>query len=171
MTDYYGSNNDYSMTTGYPPDDLMENQASVLNKQNMHSSEKPLMNRQPISDMQMPYQGVMDRNQMNNMFQNDRANYNYNLNPMSTDYKSFIKRAIKYLVEGIAVALVAYYFTKGKLDAKEIILLGITAAFVFAILDTVSPTVSMGARLGAGFGIGQTMFGLTPALAAGAAFV
>lgn len=81
------------------------------------------------------------------------------------DAKEIFKRALKYLFEGLAVAFVALYFTRGKLDIKDSIILGITAAFVFAILDTFAPTVSLGARFGAGFGIGQTMFGLNPAVA------
>lgn len=149
-------NNGYrSMSNAYQQDDMMDAQATSMQKQYMQSSEKPML-RQTVD---MPYQQGM------------RTNTNYNFNPMTNDYKSLLKRAVKYLVEGIVVAFVAYYFTKGKLNAKEIVLLGITAAFVFAILDTVSPTVSLGARLGAGFGIGQTMFGLSPALAAGATLV
>jgi len=94
--------------------------------------------------------------------------YLYNMSSWSVDWRDLFKRGLKYLLEGLAVALVAHYFTKGKLDFKEIALLGITAAFVFAILDTFSPTISLGARLGAGFGVGQTMFGLNPAVLAGA---
>jgi hypothetical protein len=93
------------------------------------------------------------------------ASYKYNADVFSVNAKDILKRAIKYLLEGLAVAFVAYYFTRGKLDWKEIILLGITAAFVFAILDTFSPTVALGTRFGAGFGIGQAMFGLNPTLA------
>lgn len=89
-----------------------------------------------------------------------RPQYMYNVGPYTFDGKEIFKRGLKYLVEGLAVGLVAYYVTKNKFDIKDIIILGITAAFVFAILDTFSPTVSLGARFGAGFGIGQTMFGV-----------
>ena len=90
----------------------------------------------------------------------------YSPEPISFDFKDILKRAIKYLFEGLAVAFVAHYFTKGKLELREVALLGVTAACVFAILDTFSPTISLGARFGAGFGIGQTMFGLNPTLVA-----
>ena len=92
---------------------------------------------------------------------------NYNYKPMETteekystgmfayDYKEIAKKVIKYLLEGIAVALVAYYFMSDKLGAKDIFVLGVSAAAAFAILDQFSPTVAMGARFGAGFGIGQ----------------
>lgn len=100
------------------------------------------------------------------MIQDIENKIKYNVDAFSTDLKDVMKRGLKYLFEGLAVAFVAYYFTKGKLDTKEIIMLGITAAFVFAILDTFSPTVSMGARFGAGFGIGQSVFGVAPGMMA-----
>ncbi len=87
----------------------------------------------------------------------------YNPGVFTTNWGEILKRVVKYLFEGLAVAFVAYFFTKKKLNLKEIVLLGVTAAFVFAILDTFSPTVALGTRFGAGFGIGQTMFGLNPA--------
>lgn len=87
----------------------------------------------------------------------------YNKSHFSSNLKEILKRALKYLIEGLAVALVAYFVVaKGKLNIKEVVYLGITAAFVFAILDTFSPTVSLGVRFGAGFGIGQGLFGLNP---------
>ena len=77
-----------------------------------------------------------------------------------SDFTEIFKRVVKYLVEGLAVAFVAYYFVgRNKLDIRDIVMLGITAAFVFAILDVFSPTVSLGVRFGAGFGIGQGLFG------------
>ena len=82
--------------------------------------------------------------------------------PFNMDYRDIFKRALKYILEGLAVAFVAYWL--GKLELKEVLMLGITAAAVFAILDTFSPTVSFGMRLGAGFGMGQSMFGAAPAL-------
>jgi len=93
--------------------------------------------------------------------------YQYNQDMFNLDFKDVLKRIIKYLFEGLAVAFVAYYFTHNKLDITDVIKLGITAAFVFAILDTFSPTISLGARFGAGFGVGQTMFGLNPSIIAG----
>lgn len=98
--------------------------------------------------------------------------YKYNTDTFNISYKDILKRAVKYLIEGLAVAFVAYYFVgKNKLNIKDIVILGITAAFVFAILDTFSPTVSLGVRFGAGFGIGQGLFGLNPTILAGAPMV
>ncbi len=91
--------------------------------------------------------------------------YKYNNSTFNVNFSDVLKRAVKYLVEGLAVAFVAYYFVgKGKLNIKDIVMLGITAAFVFAILDTFAPTVALGTRFGAGFGIGQGLFGLNPAV-------
>lgn len=88
------------------------------------------------------------------------VNYKYSTGKFHVDWKEIIKRGIKYLVEGLAVAFVAYYFIgRGRLNIKDIVMLGITAAFVFAILDTFSPTIALGTRFGAGFGIGQGLFG------------
>ena len=76
------------------------------------------------------------------------------------DLKDLLSRAIKYLIEGLAVAFVAYYFIGvGRLNVKEILMLGITAAFVFAILDTFSPTTSAGVRFGSGWAIGHGLVG------------
>ncbi|BCS83115.1 hypothetical protein QLL95_gp1008 [Cotonvirus japonicus] len=98
--------------------------------------------------------------------------YNYNSNAFNLDATDILKRALKYLIEGLAVAFVAYYFIgKGKLNIKDIVMLGITAACVFAILDVFSPTIALGARFGAGFGIGQGLFGLNPAVIGGPSLV
>ena len=70
-----------------------------------------------------------------------------------------IKKALKYLLEGLAVAIAAHFFGRNRLNLKEIIMIGITAAFVFAILDIFSPEVSFGARTGAGFAIGYNALG------------
>ncbi len=102
--------------------------------------------------------------QENNPKTNPIIIHHDNSHAFNFDASQVFSRGIKYLVEGLAVAFVAYYFVgKGKLEIKDIIILGVTAAFVFAILDTFSPTVSLGARLGAGFGIGQSLFGFSPA--------
>ena len=71
------------------------------------------------------------------------------------DINELLKRAIKYLVEGFAVALAAYYVPKKKTSSEEIMMIAITAAATFAILDMAAPAVSIGARFGAGFSTGS----------------
>jgi hypothetical protein len=70
-----------------------------------------------------------------------------------------IKRALKYLVEGFAVAVAAYYIPKKMLTLKEITAVALTAAFTFAILDIMAPDIAGYARTGAGFGIGASYVG------------
>ena len=70
-----------------------------------------------------------------------------------------IKRIIKYLVEGLIISLAAYAIPKKSLNMEEIALLALTAAATFAILDTYIPSMGVGARSGAGFGIGANMVG------------
>jgi hypothetical protein len=155
MSDYYMQGSEYSPIatkkfTEQPP-------GAPQPEPTMYESNVPPMQptqpMQPIQPMQLAHPNMMPQ-------------YKYNMDAFSLDFKDILKRAIKYLLEGLAVAFVAYYFTKGKLNLKDVVLLGITAAFTFAILDTFSPTISLGARFGAGFGIGQAMFGLNPALMA-----
>lgn len=66
---------------------------------------------------------------------------------------------LKYLIEGFAVAVAAHLVAKGKLQLKEVIMLGITAGLVFLVLDIYSPSVAVSARQGAGFGIGWQLVG------------
>jgi hypothetical protein len=78
----------------------------------------------------------------------------------STDVLSeVLNRAIKYLVEGLFVAVAAVFVPRRSLPWDEIVTIGIVAAAVFAILDVVSPTIGMSARGGAGFGIGANLVG------------
>ena len=76
---------------------------------------------------------------------------------MDIDFSEILGRALKYLMEGLAVGL-ACYFTKLNID--EIIIIAVTAACTFAILDMYTPQVSNAARAGAGFGIGSQFAGL-----------
>ena len=78
---------------------------------------------------------------------------------MNLDIVEIIKRILKYLIEGTAVALAAYYVPQGKerLSLDSICIIGITAAATFAILDMYTPDISAAARMGAGFGIGGNL--------------
>jgi len=70
-----------------------------------------------------------------------------------------IKRVIKYLIEGLMVSIAAFAIPKRSLNLEEIALIALTAAATFAILDTYIPTMGVGARSGAGFGIGANLVG------------
>ena len=71
------------------------------------------------------------------------------------DFREVFIRLVKYLVEGVAVALAAYYIPKKNTNSTEIFIIAITAAATFAILDMAAPAVSVGARFGAGFSTGR----------------
>jgi ABC-type Co2+ transport system permease subunit len=68
-----------------------------------------------------------------------------------------VKKIIKYLVEGLMVAIAAYAIPKKTLNIEEIILIALTAAATFSILDTYVPSMGVSARSGAGFGIGANL--------------
>ena len=70
-----------------------------------------------------------------------------------------VKRIVKYLIEGLMVAIAAFAIPKKSLNMEEIILLALTAAATFAILDTYIPSMGVYASTGAGFGIGANLVG------------
>jgi ABC-type Co2+ transport system permease subunit len=70
------------------------------------------------------------------------------------DVSEIIKRIIKYLVEGFMVAIVAYAIPKRSLNYEEIMVLALTAAATFCILDTYLPSVGASSKQGVGLGIG-----------------
>jgi hypothetical protein len=77
---------------------------------------------------------------------------------MDIDFAEILGRALKYIMEGIAVGL-ACYFT-AKLKMEQILIIAITAAATFAILDMYTPQLSSAVRMGAGIGIGSQFTGI-----------
>jgi len=75
------------------------------------------------------------------------------------DLGELVKRAIKYLVEGLMVAIAAFAIPKQKMNLDEVALIALTAAATFSILDTYIPSMAVSARSGAGFGIGANLVG------------
>ena len=75
------------------------------------------------------------------------------------DLQEMVKRLVKYLVEGAAVAAAVYYIPKRSLDWEEIVTIAITAAATFCVLDVVTPSIAGAARQGTGFGIGANLAG------------
>jgi ABC-type Co2+ transport system permease subunit len=55
------------------------------------------------------------------------------------------------------VALAAFAIPKRSLNVEEIVLIALTAAATFSILDTYVPSMGVTARSGAGFGIGANL--------------
>ena len=79
------------------------------------------------------------------------------------DIGDLIGRVVKYAIEGLAVAIAAYFLPKfmgGKvLRMSEIGMIALVALATFAILDVYAPSVGASARTGAGFGIGAGLVG------------
>jgi ABC-type Co2+ transport system permease subunit len=76
---------------------------------------------------------------------------------MNFSFQEVMKRVIKYLVEGLMVAIACFAIPKKSLDIEEIALLALVAAATFSILDTYIPSMGETARSGAGFGIGANL--------------
>lgn len=83
--------------------------------------------------------------------------------PPMLDIGDLVNRVVKYAIEGLAVAIAAYFLPKfmgGKvLRMSEIGMIALVALATFAILDVYSPSVGASARTGAGFGIGAGLVG------------
>jgi cysteine-rich repeat protein len=79
---------------------------------------------------------------------------------MSIKNKILLRKVLKYLVEGLAIAFVAFYLPRRKLKLSEILAISLTAATTLLILDTFTESnISDGTRFGAGFGIGANLVG------------
>mgnify|MGYP001215366948 CR=1 FL=1 len=79
------------------------------------------------------------------------------------DGGELVRRAVKYLVEGLMVALAAYAIPKKSLNTEEVLLIALSAAATFSILDTYVPSMAASARSGAGFGVGANLVGFPKA--------
>ena len=75
------------------------------------------------------------------------------------DYQEMFTRIVKYLIEGLVVGIVAAILPEKPLSMDKVILLGLTAAAMFSILDLVAPSIGASTRQGAGLGIGLKLVG------------
>lgn len=78
---------------------------------------------------------------------------------VSVDVNDLVGRAVKYALEGLAVAIAAYLLPGKVLKLSEIGMIALVALATFAILDIYAPSVGASARSGAGFGIGANLVG------------
>jgi|UniRef100_A0A6C0DXL4 hypothetical protein len=78
---------------------------------------------------------------------------------MNFTMSELVKRAVKYLIEGLMVAIVAFVIPQKQLKFEEVAIIGLMAAATFSILDTFIPSMGVSARSGAGFGIGANLVG------------
>lgn len=78
---------------------------------------------------------------------------------MDLSVTELVTRVIKYLLEGLAVAVAMVVIPRRIPTLEEIVSVSVVAAVVFAILDLLSPSVGLTARQGAGFGLGANLVG------------
>jgi hypothetical protein len=70
-----------------------------------------------------------------------------------------LTRAIKYFLEGLAVAVAMTIIPKKVPNVEEIVTVAVVAAVVFAILDLLSPSIGLTSRQGAGLALGSQLAG------------
>lgn len=75
------------------------------------------------------------------------------------DMGDLVMRVVKYLLEGVAVAVAAFVLPGKTLKVAEVAMIALVATATFAILDIYAPSVGSSARTGAGFGIGANLVG------------
>ena len=75
------------------------------------------------------------------------------------DIGDLAMRLVKYVLEGLAVAIAAFVLPGKTLKVAEVAMISIVAAATFAVLDIYAPSVGSSARTGAGFGIGANLVG------------
>ena len=75
------------------------------------------------------------------------------------DMNELLKRAIKYIIEGLAVAICAMLIPKKALGMEEIVIIALTAAATFSILDVFIPSMGSSARNGAGMTLVSSLVG------------
>jgi ABC-type Co2+ transport system permease subunit len=80
------------------------------------------------------------------------------------NFQEITKKIIKYLVEGLIVALACFAIPKQSLDLEAIGMIALVAAMTFSILDVYIPSMGESARNGTGLGIGLSLSGWRPGL-------
>lgn len=59
------------------------------------------------------------------------------------DSKEILTRIFKYIIQGIAIAIAAYVIPDVKIDLFHILLISLTGASAFAIIDLTIPSISV----------------------------
>lgn len=75
------------------------------------------------------------------------------------DFTELVKRIIKYLVLGLVISVVAIVIPKKTLNLEEVVILALSAAATFSILDVFVPSMGENARVGAAGVLGANMVG------------
>lgn len=78
---------------------------------------------------------------------------------MDISLNELVSRIVKYLVEGLVVAVAAIFIPKKSLPLDEVMTLAVLAAAVFALLDLFVPSMGAQTRNGAALGLGFNLVG------------
>lgn len=70
-----------------------------------------------------------------------------------------LTRAIKYFLEGLAVAVAMVIIPRKAPNVEEIFIVAVVASVVFAILDLLSPSIGLTSRQGVGLSLGSQLAG------------
>lgn len=66
---------------------------------------------------------------------------------------------VKIILEGLAVAMAAFFIPKKEMNFESIIAIALSASAIFLLLDQFSPEIGASVRQGAGIGIGLNQVG------------
>jgi preprotein translocase subunit Sss1 len=75
----------------------------------------------------------------------------------AVDTKEVLQRILKYVIQGLAIGLAALIVPEKKPSWEEVLVLALTAAAVFSLLDMFAPAVGVATRYGTGLGIGASL--------------
>ena len=76
--------------------------------------------------------------------------------------QNFLNQFLRFFIEGLAVASVAYLLQPEKFkNFQHILLLGMTAGVLVMVLDLLAPEVGQSTRMGMGLGLGLTQVGVS----------
>lgn len=75
------------------------------------------------------------------------------------DVNEALVRLLKYVFEGLVVAVAAYTLPSMTLNVADVVQISMIAMATFSILDFFAPSMSGAARMGAGMGIGANLVG------------
>ena len=75
------------------------------------------------------------------------------------DFMEVLSLLIKYMAEGLVVAIAAYTLPSQEIAGSDIVQISMIAMCTFSILDFFAPRMSKAARMGAGAGIGANLVG------------
>jgi hypothetical protein len=81
---------------------------------------------------------------------------------MQFEVRELLIRVLKYLAEGLAIAMAMVIIPRKPINVEEIAAVALIGASVFALLDMLAPAVGLTARQGAGFGLGAGLVGGIP---------